>query len=106
MTVPVSLLTTRAVRLPPDGCFDTIHLSLAKELAMFLRNVVRFVGFLMAVALVVAIPSYGLSIVSAWFWENIIVMAVLLAIDVVGGAYLMYLIIRYVIVQYWGKILG
>lgn len=71
---------------------------------MFLRNVARFIGFLMVVAILFAVPTFAVDIVATWFWKNTIWMAVLLAIDVVGGAYLAYLVIRYVIVQYWKKI--
>lgn len=70
---------------------------------MSLRNLVRIIGVPLGLAIIIAIPQLFVNIVMYWFPKNLIIMVVLLAADVIIGFYLLYLDVRYVIVQLWRK---
>lgn len=72
---------------------------------MSLKNVVRVIGVLMLVALIVALPQSVIITVAKLFWANLILMFVAVAAEIIIGIYLAYLIIRYVVIQWYQKIL-
>ena len=67
------------------------------------KNLARAIGLVGLVAMVVGFPLTIFKIIAIWWLKNLVIMAVLIALTFVGGAYLLYLDVRYIIVQYYQK---
>lgn len=73
---------------------------------VFWKNLIRFIGALCLVAIIVGLPVGVMNLIQVFFFKNIILTAVGVVAVIGLGCYSAYLVIRYMIIQYFGQIFG